>query len=178
MEEDKRFLLKGAMSYGFAMGLYWVFKYLFFVLGFSYAFLNVFYWSFTLLVPVIAYRMTLRYQTLVGKPVGFFHAWQFGVMLYFFAAIVVSLAHYVFYRYLAPPDLLTNTIHEMEAMLRREGAGADVLSAVKDLRVTPIQMAIQGIFNNVLYGILFSIPVAFLVSRGKARNGEMNKSGI
>ena len=35
MGEDKSFLLRGAMNYGFVMGIYWVIKYVFFILGFS-----------------------------------------------------------------------------------------------------------------------------------------------
>ena len=31
MEENKNLLLKGAMTYGLAMGIYWVVKYIFFI---------------------------------------------------------------------------------------------------------------------------------------------------
>ena len=35
MEENKGLLLKCAMSYGLAMGIYWVIKYLFLIFGYS-----------------------------------------------------------------------------------------------------------------------------------------------
>ena len=35
MEENKNLLLKGAMTYGLAMGIYWVVKYIFFIFSVS-----------------------------------------------------------------------------------------------------------------------------------------------
>lgn len=167
MGEDKSFLLRGAMNYGFVMGIYWVIKYVFFILGFSHPTANIVYWSLSCLVPYIAYKMTRRYRENIGGKLGFFHAWQFGVLLYFFAAILVSLEHYLFYRFVAPPDLLVKTVSDMEEALKESGASQTLLDAIKEIHVTPIQMAIQGIFNNVLYGIILSIPVA-LLARGES----------
>ena len=167
MGEDKSFLLRGAMNYGFVMGIYWVIKYVFFILGFSHPTANIVYWSLSCLVPYIAYKMTRRYRENIGGKLGFFHAWQFGVLLYFFAAILVSLEHYLFYRFIAPPDLLVKTVSDMEEALKASGASQTLLDAIKEIHVTPIQMAIQGIFNNVLYGIILSIPVA-LLARGES----------
>ena len=167
MGEDKSFLLRGAMNYGFVMGIYWVIKYVFFILGFSHPTANIVYWSLSCLVPYIAYKMTRRYRENIGGKLGFFHAWQFGVLLYFFAAILVSLEHYLFYRFIAPPDLLVKTVSDMEEALKESGASQALLDAIKEIHVTPIQMAIQGIFNNVLYGIILSIPVA-LLARGES----------
>ena len=167
MGEDKSFLLRGAMNYGFVMGIYWVIKYVFFILGFSHPTANIVYWSLSCLVPYIAYKMTRRYRENIGGKLGFFHAWQFGVLLYFFAAILVSLEHYLFYRFVAPPDLLVKTVSDMEEALKESGVSQALLDAIKEIHVTPIQMAIQGIFNNVLYGIILSIPVA-LLARGES----------
>ena len=167
MGEDKSFLLRGAMNYGFVMGIYWVIKYVFFILGFSHPTANIVYWSLSCLVPYIAYKMTRRYRENIGGKLGFFHAWQFGVLLYFFAAILVSLEHYLFYRFIAPPDLLMRTVSDMEEVLKESGASQTLLDAIKEIHVTPIQMAIQGIFNNLLYGIILSIPVA-LLARGES----------
>jgi tetrahydromethanopterin S-methyltransferase subunit B len=44
-------------------------------------------------------------------------------------------------------------------------AGEDVINSVSQLQLTPIHMAVQGIFNNVFYGIVLSIPVAAIVCR-------------
>ena len=48
MEENKNLLLKGAMTYGLAMGIYWVVKYIFFIFSVSVPSLSLVYWLLTL----------------------------------------------------------------------------------------------------------------------------------
>ena len=153
------------MSFGFGMGCYWVFKYLFFMFSLQMPLLSSLYWGMTIMVPYIAYRFTKRYREQLGGQIGFFHAWQFGILLYFFAALIVSLAHYGFYRYIAPDDFLTNSISEAVNLLQNSQIDNQLIQSLQEVRITPIQMAIQGIFNNLFYGIIFSIPVAALLCR-------------
>ena len=54
MEENKGLLLKCAMSYGLAMGIYWVIKYLFLIFGYSIPSLIFIYEGLSLVVPLIA----------------------------------------------------------------------------------------------------------------------------
>ena len=110
MEENKGLLLKCAMSYGLAMGIYWVIKYLFLIFGYSIPSLIFIYEGLSLAVPLIAYYLTKRYRQDIGGSISFFHA-------------------------------------------------------ISRTNFTPIHMAIQGIFNNIFYGIILSIPVAALVCR-------------
>ena len=168
--ENKGILLKSAMSYGLAMGVYWVVKYLFFIFGTSSPSLMFLYEVGSLAVPVLAYYWTDCYRRDVGGRMSFGHAWQFGVLLYFFAALIVSLEHYVFYKYIASPDFLSNAMEQAKRLLEAADAKADMLKAVDEIRLTPVHMAIQGIFNNVFYGIILSVPVAALVCR--KRSGE------
>ena len=62
MEENKGLLLKCAMSYGLAMGIYWVIKYLFLIFGYSIPSLIFIYEGLSLAVPLIAYYLTKRYR--------------------------------------------------------------------------------------------------------------------
>ena len=130
--------------------------------------LSSLYWGMTIMVPYIAYRFTKRYREQLGGKIGFFHAWQFGILLYFFAALIVSLAHYGFYRYVAPDDFLSNSISEAVTLLQNSQIDNQLIQSIQEIRITPIQMAIQGIFNNLFYGIIFSIPVAALLCRNNA----------
>ncbi len=168
--ENKDLLLKSAMSYGLAMGMYWVVKYVFFILGNSRPLLMFMYELMSLAVPFLAYYWTMCYRKDIGGSISFGHAWQFGVLLYFFAALIVSLEHYVFYKYIASPDFLSNAMEQAKRLLEAADAKADMLKAVDEIRLTPVHMAIQGIFNNVFYGIILSVPVAALVCR--KRSGE------
>ena len=169
MGESKNLLLKGAMTYGLALGIFWISKYIFFMLSLSIPLMSLLYWTLTILVPLIAYRMTRLYRLQIGGKIGFFHAWQFGILLYFFAALIVSLVHYAFYRYVAPPGFVTDTISQFATLMKDSEIDPKLIEALGEMRVTPIQMAIQGIFNNFFYGIILSIPVAAILCKGSDR---------
>ena len=165
MEENKGLLLKSAMTYGLAMGIFWVIKYLFFIFSNTVPALNIIYIVLTLTVPFIAYYLTKRYKQDIGGKISFFHAWRFGTMLYFFAALIVALEHFVFFQFIAPPDFLNNTMTQAIVALKNADFNSEVIEAISRTNFTPIHMAIQGIFNNIFYGIILSIPVAALVCR-------------
>lgn len=174
MEENKSLLMRSAMTYGLTMGIYWVIKYIFFIFSFNFPVFSFIYWAFTLTVPFIAYYLTRRYKNEAGGSLSFFHAWQFGVLLYFFAAVIVSLAHYIFYQYIAPPDLLTNSVGQVVDLLKDSQIDPNMIESVSKMNISPIQMAIQGIFNNVFYGVILSIPVAALLCRNNS-TGSITK---
>lgn len=170
MEENKNLLLKGAMTYGLAMGIYWVIKYIIFIFSTSTPSLNVVYWLMTIAVPFIAYYLTKRYRQDIGGSISFFHAWRFGTMLYFFAAMIVSLEHFIFYQFIASPDFVANAMSQVTEALKDSTVNTEIIDSLSKIRISPIQMAIQGIFNNVFYGIILSIPVAALVRKSNIVN--------
>lgn len=176
MEENKSLLLKSAMSYGLAMGIYWVIKYLFFIFGYTVPMLITIYWGFSLAVPFIAYYMTKKYRDEIGGQISFFHAWRFGTMLYFFAALIVSLEHFIFFQFIAPRDFMTNMATSMVQVMQNSKVSAEMIESITNMNFTPIHMAIQGIFNNIFYGIVLSIPVAAIVCRKKAA-GTVSEQG-
>lgn len=135
--------------------------------GISSAFMNFIYLTLTFLVPILAFYQTWRYKMEIGGSIRFFHAWQFGVLVYFFAALIVSLEHYFFYQHIAPPGFLAKTLEQTMEVLRMANADEKMLEAIGNTHISPIQMAIQGIINNLFYGIIFSLPVAWVISRRK-----------
>ncbi len=167
MEANKGLLLKCAMSYGLAMGIYWVIKYLFLIFGYSIPALIYIYEVLSIAVPFIAYYLTKRYRQDIGGSISFFHAWRFGIMLYFFAALIVSIEHFIFFQFIAPPDFLSNTMTQAIIALKNANFNSEVIEAIKQTNFTPIHLAIQQIFNNIFYGIILSIPVAALVCRSR-----------
>ncbi|MDH6306575.1 hypothetical protein M2459_003300 [Parabacteroides sp. PF5-5] len=179
MEENKD-LLKSAMSYGLLLGIFWVIKYVFFILGITMPFMQIIYWVLTPLTVVLALLFTSLYKYQLGGKISFFHAWQYGILLYFFAGLIVSLLHYVFYRYIAPPDLLSSSMEQMVEMMRKMDLNEQMKETIEQMATpTPIQMTIQGIFTNVFYGIILSIPVAALLCRNNFTGliNQNNKKG-
>ncbi|WP_293670486.1 DUF4199 domain-containing protein [uncultured Parabacteroides sp.] len=140
-------------------------KYLFLIFGYSIPALIYIYEILSLAVPFIAYYLTKRYRQDIGGNISFFHAWRFGIMLYFFAALIVSIEHFIFFQFIAPPDFISNTINMAMNTLKNADVNSEVIDAISRTNFTPTHMAIQQIFNNIFYGIILSVPVAALVCR-------------
>lgn len=131
----------------------------FFILSLQVAFLGVVYWGMTATGPYLAYILTKKYKQVIGGKISFFHALQFGILIYFFAALIISLVHYIFYQYIAPADYIENSYKKSIEMMVAINMDSAIIEAVRNMG-TPsnISMTIQGIFNNTMYGIVFSIP--------------------
>ena len=95
-------------------------------------------------------------------------------MIYFFAALIVSLAHYIFFKYIVSPDYLPSMIDSMTQILKSANVSPEAVKNLTQINITPIHMTIQGIFNNIFYGIVLSIPVAAIVQKntGSAVNKQ------
>ncbi len=174
MENKNNLLFPAAMSYGLVMGIYWVVKYIFNMFSPYYPSLIVVYWGMSLLVPYIGYVLTKRYRDDLGGSISFSQAWRFGVLLYFFAALIVSVMHYIFYRFVAPPDYMANAVSQTIESLKQMQVENQVIQSIETLNFSPIHLALQGILNNILYGIIFSIPVAGLLCRKKSPGFQQN----
>ena len=166
--EDKSKLMRYAAILGLYMGLFWALKYLCMIFGGKMELLGTLYVALTIIVPVIAYRFTLIYRARIsGESFSFFHGWQFGVFLYTFAAIIVSLLHFFYYKNILGAEGLSAIMRQSLSLLS-EMVDPHVLEKV-ELSPTPFQMTMQGMLNNILAGVVFSIPVALLTRK---RNAE------
>lgn len=160
--------MSAAMSYGFSLGIFWIVKYIFYMFSMRFSYLVVIYWGMSLVVPYLAYLLTKRYREDLGGVISFSQAWRFGVLIYLFAAMLVSVIHYVFYRFVAPPDFLSSAVEQTIASLKQMQVDSKVISSIESMNFSPIHMALQGILNNIFYGIILSLPVAALVCRRKS----------
>ena len=133
-----------------------------------FSYLVVIYWGMSLVVPYLAYLLTKRYREDLGGVISFSQAWRFGVLIYLFAAMLVSVMHYVFYRFVAPPDFLSSAVEQTIVSLKQMQVDSKVISSIESMNFSPIHMALQGILNNIFYGIILSLPVAALVCRRKS----------
>lgn len=168
MGENKSLLLKGATTYGFVMGIYWVIKYLFLIFSSKVPGLSLVYLLLTLGVPFLAYYFTKRYRDDIGGSISFFHAWRFGTLLYFFAALIVAVEQFLFFQFFAPQDFMYQAANQLIEMLKDSPGASEVVEAVSRMNFSPIHLAVQGIFNNIFYGIVLSIPVAAILCRNNA----------
>lgn len=165
MLDDIKAITPVAMNYGLFMGLFWVFKYLFYMFSPQHPFLLGLYWGFTLAVPYILYRMIGIYRIFTGSLFNFRRAWLLGIGIYFFAALIVSLAHYYNFRYMMPSDFMASTINEAVKLLEENQADETIIQAMREIHFTPIQLTLQGILNNTFYGVIVSLPIAAMIYR-------------
>lgn len=167
MKENRSELLQRAMDSGFSLGIFWCIKYFFFILGLSYAFMNIIYLILTLAVPFVIYFKVWHYKQKLGARISVLHAWQYGVLIFFFGALVVSLEHYLFFRYIAPPDYLANSMAQTLELLHAANIDKSMIETIANTNISPIQMTFQGILNNIFYGVILSFPTAWMVSLRK-----------
>ncbi|MDR2534078.1 MAG: DUF4199 domain-containing protein [Tannerellaceae bacterium] len=167
MEGKKDLLLKSAMFYGLLLGAFWIVKYMFFIIGTFYPILDSVSVILAPLTVVLAYLFTKVYKVILGGRIGFGQAWKFGVLLFFFASLLESLPQYVFYRYIATPEYMSALVEQASALVDSMKLGAQMKSEITSqlASMTPIRLTFQGIATNVIYGILFSIPIAAILCR-------------
>ena len=48
-------------------------------------------------------------------------------MLYFFAALIVSIEHFIFFQFIAPPDFLNNTMTQAIVALKNADFNSEVI---------------------------------------------------
>lgn len=172
MVENKTNLRGYAMQYGTCMGLYWIFKFIFFPLGLQVPFLELVFMVLTLAVPVLGYVYARRFRDRYCEGyLSFFQALAFCFMMYMFASILTAVAHYVYFRYMdngylfEAYDRLLQQAGEMEGMESLVKQMNEVLEAFRQL--SPIQLTMQLISQNIFYGSLIAFPTALLVMRRK-----------
>lgn len=178
-------LLNCAMTYGTAMGGYWVAKFMLVPFIFTVPMASIIFLLLTAAVPVLGYYFTRQYRNRYcpeGR-VPFMQAWIFGLLMYAFAALLVSVAHYVFFRYVDDGAMLATYGQILDQMLQVDPSLADSVSQYREAMdllasLTPIELTVQLISSNVFYGMIFSLPTALLVSLGrkeKRDDGQWDK---
>ncbi len=175
-ETNRGYMQQYAMLFGTYMGAFWIFKFIFFPLGLKYPLLFFLFIGLTVCVPFIGYRYARMYRDNVHNgQIGFLRSWVFTAFVYIFAALLTSVAHYIYFRYIDRGfvlDAYENLINESAA------TGIPSLSAhIEQLKTTidfmrtlsPIDITMQMLSQNVFYGALIALPTAMFVARRKRK---------
>ncbi len=164
-------VVNGAMMYGTAMGIFWILKFVLVPLIFTIPFTSLMFLGLTAAVPFLGYFFVRQYRNRYcpNRQIGFMQAWLFCLLMYAFAALLVSVAHYVFFRYIdggtmlatynGMLDELQNATPEMGELVTQYRQAVDLIAAM-----SPIELTIQLVLNNIFYGMMLSLPTAFIVS--------------
>ena len=171
------FLITFSMYFGTLMGIYWIIKFAFLPLGFTYPILQLLFLLFTLLVPVLGYILTRKYRDIYcfGK-ISFRHAFIFNIMMYSFASLLAGMGHYIYFafidkgylfgRYLEILDSVKSTL-PAEMMVSADNLN-EAFSVISSM--PPIELTFQLMSQNFFYCSIIAIPTALIVMRNKKNN--------
>nr|WP_321379882.1 DUF4199 domain-containing protein [uncultured Bacteroides sp.] len=177
MMENRSFMNKYAMQYGTYMGIFWIIKFTLFPLGLSVPFLEFFFLILTLLVPFVGYYFTKMYRDRIcGGFINFGHAWVFATFMYMFSALLTAVGHFVYFRFMDNGFIVTSYLDMLHAAGKNQAVTAGLGSSLKQFEETinalgnlrPIEITIQLLSQNVIYGSLLALPTAFFVKKRAA----------
>lgn len=170
--EKKPSLQQDAMRYGTIMGIFWTAKFVLFPLGMENSLLLTAFFLLTLIVPVVGFSLVRKYRDRECKgELSFSKAFFFTLFMYMFAALFATIAHYIYFRYMDNGYIVAC----YQEMLDQISAGAtgelkasfnqfqEALDAIAAL--SPLDISIQLITQNIFYCTFIAIPTALLVKR-------------
>lgn len=175
--ENRSFMNKYAMQYGTYMGIFWIIKFTLFPLGFTVPFLEFFFLLLTLLVPFVGYYFTKMYRDRIcGGAITFGHAWVFATFMYMFSALLTAVGHFVYFRFMDNGFIVTSYLDMLHAVDKNQAASAGLGSSLKQFEETintlgslrPIEITMQLLSQNVIYGSLLALPTALFVKKRAA----------
>ena len=160
------------MRYGTVMGIFWTLKFVLFPMGMQSPLLLMAFFLLTLIVPVAGFFLVRQYRDReCGGVLSFSRAFLFTSFMYLFAALFATIAHYVYFRYI-DGGLIVNTYQDMLTQMETI-ATADMKASLDQFQqaldiiasLSPLEISIQLITQNVFYCTLIALPTALLVKR-------------
>lgn len=170
-------LQEHAMRFGTLMGLFWIIKFIFLPLGFKMPLLQLLFVVLTCYVPILGYKFARRYRdNFCEGNISFTQAYVFIMLMYFFAALLTSAGHFIYFNFIDNGFITETYLSQLEAL--KSGVTADLEVSVDQLietfnivaALSPIQLTLQLIFQNIFYGSLLAVPTALLVMKRKKQN--------
>lgn len=162
------------MHFGTYMGAYWVLKFILFPLGLTIPFLLFLFIGLTLGVPFMGYYYTRMYRNKIcGGEISFVQAWIFTVFMYMFAALLTATAHFIYFRFIDQGFIINTYTVLLDNALQAgvPGMGTyisqfkEAMEIVRSL--SPIDITLQLLSQNVFYGSILAIPTALIVMNKK-----------
>ena len=173
MAPQRNNLQQTAMLYGTYMGIFWIIKFALLPLGLVFSPFALLFLLLTCAVPVLVFLMTRSYRKRqCNGEISFFSSLVFSFQIYLFAALLTAIGHYIYFQYLDNGFIYTQVLAQLE-LVKAEPAMQAQMDQIKHAmdvfyELTPIQLTMQLLSQNIFYGIVFSLPIALLTMRKKA----------
>ena len=169
------FLRTISMYFGTIMGLFWIVKFAFLILGFSMPLLQLMFLFLTLMVPVMGYLLTKRYREVYCfKEISFRHAFVFNILMYTFAALLAGMGHFIYFRFIDKGFLFDKYSETLETFKATLPAGMDTESLTESLSIisslTPMQLTFQLMAQNFFYCTIIALFTALMTKKVNKNN--------
>ena len=155
-----------AMNFGAIMGLLFSVNFLVTTVK-SIAFLQ---YLFVVVIIYCAYRFVVHCrENVMDGVISYGSALWYNMQLFMYAAMISAMVRYVFYAYIKP-DFLQNQLNE--TLMALQGTPmADIISGEVYQQtvemMTPLNMALQAIWLNLMLGLLLGLILAAIVKRSE-----------
>ena len=155
-----------AMNFGAVMGLLFSLNFLVTTVK-SIAFLQ---YLFVIVIIYCAYRFVVHCrENVMNGAISYGSALWYNMQLFMYGAMISALVRYVFYSYIKP-DFLQNQLNETLMVLQgtpmAEMISGEVYQQTVEM-MTPLNMALQAIWLNLMLGLLLGLILAAIVKRSE-----------
>lgn len=161
-----------AMQFGTILGVYYILKFILYIVGLKTNSLGFLFLILTLAVPFIGYYYGRMFRDKVLKGyIGFAQSWLFIFLMYIFASLLVAVAHYIYFQFIDKGFILETLYHlhdqftamnlpDMEFQLIQLKDNLDIISKMSVMDIT------LALFSfNMSFGSLVALPTALFVKR-------------
>lgn len=158
------------MHFGTYMGVYWILKFILIPPGLTIPFLLFLYMGLTLAVPFLGYHYAKMYRNKIcGGSIGFSHACLFTLFMYMFASLLTAACHYIYFQFIDHGLIMEQCINIMQQaaeLPNMEKEKEMFMNAIDNIKaLSPIDITMQFLSNNVFWGSVIAIPTALLVMK-------------
>lgn len=155
-----------AADYGLILGAYFAFFYLLQVFVKGNVIINLLNTASVIATPFLCYYLSKRYRDrAMGGFIRFGQVWSFGLWLYLFAGLIMSVVYFVHFQYINP-DFISETINQSLLMLEKMNYPKESIDLLeKNGTPSNFQMVISYLFGYIILGAILFLFISPFVSK-------------
>jgi len=121
-----------------------------------------------LATPMVCFQLAKRYRDLaLGGYIRYWQVWSFGIWLFFFAALLMSVLYYVRYQFLQP-DFIAKAMNQSIQLLQQMKYPQKYVDAMINYGVpTTIKLVLTYLWMYIIGGALLFLLISPMVARKK-----------
>ncbi len=166
---------------GASLALLWIVSFACYVVGITNSLYSMVAMLLMVATPFFAGRRLRRFRddNRAGV-ISFMRGWAFVILMFFYAAILLAIAQYVYFAFIDQGYLMASfseilSSQEGKALIEQYGLQQAVGESMQSMaEMRPIDYALKVLTVNISFGILLGLPIAALMQRGDKvqTNGE------